>query len=110
MNIEIMDFNGYKVLRVKDDIKSDSDLSALKAAVNSQLTAGAKNLALSFTPGSFFYSKTIAVIVQVLGLVKEVGGNFSVVHPVARVLKSLAVIGLDKLIELCPKEENIGHR
>ena len=108
MEIEALDKNGYRLLRIKDDLSIENDVAELKSLVKPHLDEGVKNLALSFTGNSYFYSRTIAILVQFMGQIKENDGNFAVIHPNAEVLEMIKLVGLGKLIETYTSEESIG--
>ena len=107
MEIEAFDKNGYRLLRIKEDLVPDTDLKELKSCINSHLDESVRNLALSFTRRSYFYSRTIAILTQFMGYVKENDGSFAIVHPNAEMLEMIELIGLDKLIETYTSEESL---
>ena len=107
MEIETLDKNGYSLIRVHEDLLQETDLAPLKAAIRSVLDEGKVNLAVSFTGGTCFYSRTIAVLVQILGEVKEFGGNLAVIHPKEGMLEMIKVVGLGILIETHTSEETV---
>jgi hypothetical protein len=107
MEIETVDRAGYRILRVKEDLTSDSDLTDLKTAVKLQIDDSVRNIAISFTEKSYFYSRTIAVLVQFLGLIKELEGNLAIIHPDAGKSKMLTLIGLGKLIQTFTDENEL---
>ena len=110
MEIEALDKNGYRLLRIKEDLSSTTDLKKLKTLIQSQLDEKVANLALSFTKDSFFYSRTIAILVQFMGYVKEREGNFAVIHPNIGMLEMIKLTGLGKLMETYISEESIGKQ
>ena len=107
MEIETFDKNGFCLLRIKDDISHNTDLSQLKKIVNKYIDEGVSNLALSFSKESFFFSRTIAVLVQFMGSIKEREGNFAIIHPNTSMLEMIKLIGLGKLIETYTSEDAI---
>ena len=109
MEIEALDKNGYRLLRIKEDLSHDTDLTALKMLVNSHLDGGVSNLALSFTKDSYFFSRTIAILVQFMGNIKEREGHFAIVHPNSGMLEMINLIGLGKLMETYTSEESLGN-
>jgi anti-anti-sigma factor len=108
MEIEALDKKGYRLLRIKEDLSHETDLAQLKTLIQSHLDEEVKNLALSFTKDSFFYSRTIAILVQFMGYVKEREGNFAIIHPNISMLEMIKLIGLDKLMEMHTSEDSIG--
>lgn len=107
MEIEALDKNGYRLLRIKEDLAPDTDLKELKTVISSHIDDSVKNLALSFTRDSYFYSRTIAILTQFMGHVKENDGSFAVIHPNGDMLEMIELIGLNKLIETYTSEESI---
>jgi anti-anti-sigma factor len=110
MEIEAVDINGYRVLRIKEDLTRDSNLTKFKSLVKPHLDEGVKNLALSFTRDSYFYSRTIAIIVQFMGHIKENDGNIAIIHPNNGVLEMIKLVGLGKLIETYTSEDSLGTK
>ncbi len=110
MEIEALEKNGYRLLRIKENLSHDTDLTALKMLVNSHLEDGITNLALSFTKDSYFFSRTIAILVQFMGYIKEREGRFAVIHPNGSMLEMINLIGLGKLMETYTSEEALGVR
>jgi anti-anti-sigma factor len=108
MEIETLEKNGYHLIRIKDDLLHETDMTPLKNEVQSQMDKGTVNLAISFTGTSIFFSRAIAVLVQTLGQVKEFGGQLAVVHPNPGMLEVFTVVGLEKLIQTHTSEETIG--
>ena len=107
MEIEALDKNGYRLLRIKEDLKQDTDLKKLKSLINDNFDDDVKNLALSFTESSYFYSRTIAIITQFLGHIKERDGMFALIHPNSHMLEMIKLVGLDKLIYICTSEDKL---
>ena len=58
MNIDVVDKNGFCLIRIKDDLLQETDLGRVKSEVQSQLDNGIINIAVSFTPKSYFHSRT----------------------------------------------------
>ena len=110
MEIEALEKNGYRLLRIKEDLSPDTDLEKLKTLIKPHLDDGVQNLALSFTKESYFYSRTIAIIIQFMGHVKEHGGNLTIIHPNKRMLEMIELIGLGKLMKMHTSEESIGAK
>jgi anti-anti-sigma regulatory factor len=108
MKFEFAEMNGYRLVRITEDITRESDLNELKSIVRQNLDSGTTNLAVSFTHASNFYSPLIAVLVQFLGYVKEHDGNLAVVHPNEGMLDVLKLVGLGKLMLLYTSEDKIG--
>ena len=106
MDIEALDTNEYRLLRIKEDLSPDTDLKQLKMLINSHLDDSVKNLALSFTKDSYFYSRTIAILTQFMGHVKENDGQFAIIHPNANMLEMIELTGLSRLIETYSSEES----
>jgi len=108
MEIEKLEKNGYYLLRVKEDLKQETDMTPLKEIAQSAIKENNSNIAIAFTYDSNFFSCTIAILVQILGLVKEFGGRLSVIHPNADMLEMIRIVGLEKLIDMHTSEETIG--
>ena len=105
MNIEVVNKEKFCIIRINDIVTQDTDLTSLKHEAQSQVNCGNVHIALSFTKDSNFYSRTIAVIVQILGLVKEFGGGLAIVHPNSDMLEMIQLVGLGKIIEMYTSED-----
>jgi anti-anti-sigma factor len=79
----------------------------MKALIHSHVDESVINLALSFTKDSYFYSRTIAILTQFLGNIKEHGGSFSIIHPNKNMLEMIELVGLGKLIETYTSEDSL---
>lgn len=107
MQIEAVDKNGYRLLRINEDLKQDTNLNDLKSLISTKFDDNVKNLALSFTERSYFYSRTIAIITQFLGQIKERDGYFAIIHPNDNMLEMIKLVGLDKLIKTYTSEDDL---
>ena len=107
MNIDVIDKKSYCLIRIKDDLLDETDMKPLKTEAQAQLDNGMINIAISFTRNSHIHSLTIAVLIQILGFVKEFGGKLAVVHPNAKILEILEVVGLEKLVATSTSEDSI---
>ena len=108
METEALLVNGYRVVRIKEDLSNDTELSALKAAIKPYLDEDFHNLALSFTEKTVFFSRTIAVLVQFLGHLKENDGSLTIIHPNEKILEMIHLVGLDKLMDTLTSEDELG--
>ena len=108
MEIEACEKNGYRLVRIKENLTPDTDLVKFKELVSTQLEDEISNLALSFTEESYFYSRTIAILIQFMGIVKERNGSFAIIHPNSKMLEMIQLIGLEKFIETHTSEEALG--
>jgi hypothetical protein len=107
MEIEALDKNGYRLLRIKEDLRQSTDLTELKFLLASHIDDEVKNLAFSFTEKSYFYSRTIAILTQFLGTIKERNGQFALIHPNNGMLEMIRVVGLNKLMGLYVTEDEL---
>ncbi|MBD3345818.1 MAG: STAS domain-containing protein [Chitinivibrionales bacterium] len=109
MNIESDIKNGYHVFRIKEDLDADADLSVLKEMIREKVDQNASHIALVFTEGTYFYSATISVLVQCLGIVKEQAGELAIVQPNEGIQDTLRLTGLARLITIFSSENEIGN-
>lgn len=105
-----MEKNGYRLLRIKEDLSHETDLAKLKTSIQSHIDETVNNLALSFTKDTYFFSRTIAILVQFMGYIKERDGNIAIIHPNASMLEMIKLTGLDRFIETHLSEESIGKQ
>jgi anti-anti-sigma factor len=108
MHIEARTSNGFHVLRVAENLSLSSDPGELLTAVEGALSQGMRRIALEFTPASMLYSRTIAILVQCVEHVNEAGGRFVILRPSQHVMTSLRITCLDRLVTVCPTEEELG--
>jgi anti-anti-sigma factor len=109
MIYEFSDKNGFRIVRIKDDITRETDLNELKNVVKDKIDKeNITHLAVSFTRESNFYSPLIAVLVQFLGYVKEKDGSLAIIHPNEGMLDVIRMVGLGKLMNLYTSEDLIG--
>jgi anti-anti-sigma factor len=98
-------YKTFQILTLRDDLGGNTDLNELKEIVRGLLEKGMKNLAISFTEGSYFCSLTLSVLVQFLGFVKEREGDLVILKPNERIKNTLQIVGLNKLIKMVDSEE-----
>jgi anti-anti-sigma regulatory factor len=108
MLIETYATNGFQILKVKDPVNLGTDLADIRRLVDEYLGKGLHNIALSFTPDSYFYTKHISILVQCLERIKEAGGRLAVINPNDDILDVLKTIGFLDLTSIYKSEAEIG--
>jgi hypothetical protein len=107
MNITIYKKGKYQLLRIVDDVGLNTDLSELKSAIEDQLSHGETMIAVAFTPQSYLYTKSIAVLISCSEIIKEAGGHLAIVEANRDILDIFSVIDFDKMIKICKNEEDL---
>ncbi len=109
MQLETREKNGYRVIRIGENISGGTDFTELKNLVLQLVQQGHVYLALSFTTESYFYSSAISALVQCLGMVREHGGKLAIVQPNDGMIDTLRIVGLLKMINVHRSEETLGN-
>jgi anti-anti-sigma factor len=107
MKYEMEIKNGFHILHMREDVGGTTDLDAFKELIRGLLDKGMKNLAIEFTPNSYFCSLTLSVLVQFLGFVKEREGELVILRPNERIANTLQIVGLHKLIKMANAETDL---
>jgi anti-anti-sigma regulatory factor len=107
MNIDIYKKGKYQVLRFKEDVGLNADLSELKFAIEGQISHGETMIAVAFTPRSYLYTKSIAVLISCSEIIKDAGGHLAIVEANRDILDIFSVIDFDKMIKICKSEEDL---
>ncbi|MBD3322621.1 MAG: STAS domain-containing protein [Chitinivibrionales bacterium] len=108
MKIETDSRNGYHIFRIQEDLDADADLSLLKEMIREKVNQNISRIALVFTEKTYFYSATLSVLVQCLGIVKEQAGELAIVQPNDGILDTLRLTGLSRMINIFNTENEIG--
>ena len=107
MELEIYKKNGYLIFRLKEDIGLSSDLTGLKAVIEQHLAKGARAIAIAFTPSSYLYTKSIAVLIACSEMIKDAGGHLAIIEANRDILDILSVIDFDKVIKIVAEENDL---
>jgi anti-anti-sigma factor len=107
MNIDIYKKGKYQILRVKEDVGLNTELSELKSVIEKQLAGGNLFIALAFTQQSYLYTKSIAVLISCSELIKDAGGHLAIIEANRDILDILSVIDFDKMISLHASEADL---
>ncbi|HUI90647.1 MAG TPA: STAS domain-containing protein [Chitinivibrionales bacterium] len=107
MKLEVYKKNGYLVIRLKEDVGLNSDLTGLKSVIEQRLAQGARLIAIAFTPSSYLYTKSISVLIACSELIKDAGGRLAIVEANRDILDILSVIDFDKVIKIFADENDL---
>jgi hypothetical protein len=108
MLYDIYDKNGYKVIKFNQDLGLNSDISELVNEVRKGLGLGSRDFAVWFTPGTFLYTRTIAVLVQCFELIRNRKGSMAIIAANEDILYTLRIIGFLNFVKLCGSDEVLG--
>jgi anti-anti-sigma factor len=89
------------------DIDARSDISELLPTVREALRDNTTRFAIEFTPNSYLYSKTIAVLVRCMNTVHEEGGDVFVISSNPKLIEALNMFHLDRLLTVCSSVEEL---
>lgn len=81
MKIETEKKNDYLILRIKDELDLDTNVSELKKVIEDYIKENEDNFAISMSPSSNLSSMSIGVILQCYQIIKEKGGKLAIIHP-----------------------------
>ena len=104
MDIETQKFRDYLIVRVKDDLYFDTDVSELRQVIEDNLEHE-KNFAISLTAKSLLSSMSIGTILQCYGMIREKGGNTAFIHPNEGDSDLLETLSFTCVIETYQSEE-----
>lgn len=107
MIIEVTYRDPYVIFRVKEALDTNSNLSELHNLIKEYLKKDDKHFAVGFSENSFFYSKTIAIIILCVELVKNSGGSFSIIEVTHEIADVVAAIDSDGFISTFQTEEEL---
>jgi hypothetical protein len=107
MKCDVYSKNGYHVFRIKEDVGLNSDLNELKLLIEHQIAKGARDIAIAFTPHSYLYTKSIAVLIGCSEMIKDAGGHLAIIEANRDILDILSVIDFDKMIKISDSEDNL---
>lgn len=108
MNIESVSKEGYHVLRVKEDLRFNSDLSEVWNMIQEGLESGVKNFALSLTPKSHLSSMSIGTMLQCNKKIKDHGGKLALIQANKEETALLEMLRINRLITHYNSEEELG--
>lgn len=107
LEYKIIPRDDFTVLRLVTDTKMDSDIKALRNAVQEILDSGSKKIAISFTPSSLLNSLAIGTLVICAKLVDDAKGEFVIVQPNIEESYMLEVLQSTCLMNTCSSEDEL---
>ena len=108
MLVESTAVHGFQVLRIKDDLSVNSDISEIKPIVHEYLQQGITKIALAFSRDSYLYTRSIAVLVQCLEMINERKGVLAIFQPNEDILDMLAAISFDTRVLIALSENDLA--
>jgi hypothetical protein len=105
---ETLERGAWRIVRIKESIRTDMDYSWLTRQVEEFCSQGHPNIALTFDKESYLFSKLISIMVGCAKVCKKHGGNLAVLEPTAHVLKTLTALNLrDTVIAVYMKDADL---
>ena len=108
MRITIYPINIYLVFRIQEDVGLHSDLSELKQQIDHKLSTGTQHIVIAFTPNSYLYTRSIAVLISCLESIKDHNGSLAIMEANNDILDILSIIDFDKMIKIVKSESELG--
>jgi hypothetical protein len=103
------DKNGYRIIKFTQDLGLNSNITELRTDVSKFLEEGWNNFALWFTPSSFLYTRSIAILVQCFELIKNQNGNLAIISPNEDILYTLKIIGFMNFVRVYSSDGSLGQ-
>jgi stage II sporulation protein AA (anti-sigma F factor antagonist) len=110
MQIESEAKNGWRLVRVMQDVHPEDKLHELRQHICPEEDSGPLNVAVVLTPASYLGSEAIGVLVKCFEKVRGKGGDFAVVGAGKEISEVFQIIGLKKLVKLYDSEDEIPAR
>jgi hypothetical protein len=107
MRTEVQTQGAVKVIVLHDKILLSSNISEVEQYVKQLLDEGWRNIALTYPPGSFFNSYSIAVLVRSHETIVDYDGTFIIVRPTAEIINFLEMFHIDDTIQTCESLESL---
>lgn len=107
MNIELATRNEYLIIRIKDDLYFDTDITEVKSIVEEKIEEGIGNFAISLTPNSHLSSMSVGKILQCYEIVNKKGGKIALVVPSTDDEDLLETLSFTCLIKICKSEDDL---
>ncbi|MBD3344836.1 MAG: hypothetical protein GF401_07210 [Chitinivibrionales bacterium] len=105
MQIQSYSKYDYQVLRIPEDLTTETDLSEIQQIIEEYPSL--KNVALWFTQNSCLYTESIFILTHCYRLLAERGGELALIKPNAIILSALQTVGLTHLISVYNSEEEL---
>ena len=81
MEFETKKKNDYLIVKIKDDLRLDSNISELKIIIEDYIKENELNFAISLSPRSNLSSMSIGIILQCYQIINENEGKLAIIHP-----------------------------
>ncbi len=107
MEIEFSSKNDFYIIRLKNDLRFDANITELKDIVAVKIEEGHANIAISLTPDSHLSSMSIGTVLQCFKLVNDTGGQFALIHPNDEDQDLLDTLGFSCMIAIHDSEESL---
>jgi anti-anti-sigma regulatory factor len=107
MVLETHQAGKYRVLHIKDQAYTESDLAELKKQVESYLEEGSINIALSLNAEVYPYSRLISLIIQCNKMAKKHGGTMAVIQSNKEFKAVIKAMRLDVVVAVYDSEKEL---
>ena len=108
MEIEIAEKHGFSIVDVKEDLTLNSDGAELRGLVAGLVEKGKTRVAISFTQNTFLCSRAIAVVVQCVESLRNIGGTLALIDPSGEIAASLRLVGILPLLKVVASSDDLS--
>ena len=109
LNHEIIEKNGYQLIRLIDKIKFEDELLEIKTLTQQCLEKGHTKIAFSIPAGSFLNSIAVGKFIESYHLVHKINGEFAIINPSPDQLQTMKIFALSKLVSFYQTEDELGN-
>jgi hypothetical protein len=109
MHIEIQFQNQVAIVAICDKVFLSSNISGIESSITELLAKGWRNIALTYPPGSFFNSYSIAALVRSHETIIDFAGTFVIVNPTPEIINFLEMFNIDDTIQTCETIEKLAQ-
>ena len=107
MQLEKIEKKGYQIIRIKDDLNFNSDLTEVKEVVEDLLIRNKVMIAVSLTPRSYLSSMSIGYLLSIYKIVRVKNGILAVVQPNEEDNDLLEMLSMTSVIETYRSEDEL---
>jgi len=110
MELERVEKKGYQIIRIKNDLNFNSDLTEVKKVVEELLAKDQVLIAISLTSKSYLSSMSIGYLLSIYKIVKAKDGILAVVQPNEEDNDLLEMLSMTSVIETYRGEDELVQK
>ncbi|MBD3344721.1 MAG: hypothetical protein GF401_06630 [Chitinivibrionales bacterium] len=108
MNVSISSIKGYQLVRIEEDLNSETDMESLESIIIDSINEGRTKVALSFTPSSFLYGKPLRYLIRFSKEIEKSGGHLAIIEPSKNLRDMLETLDFALLTKVYSTEQELG--